>query len=94
MNRKRLTVARLIRAGAAALMLLGCTSMPALAQSSTNAPILAPETLKQPLSKDWTSYSGDYTGQRFSHLTQVTPANVKTLGLAWSARIDPSIPRY
>ncbi|HMA11752.1 MAG TPA: hypothetical protein VKO83_07675, partial [Steroidobacteraceae bacterium] len=52
------------------------------------APVLAPEALKQPLSNDWTSYSGDYTGQRFSRLTQLTPANVKNLTLAWAARMS------
>jgi alcohol dehydrogenase (cytochrome c) len=53
--------------------------------------VLAPEALKQPLAGDWTSYSGDYTGQRYSRLTQVTPANVKNLTLAWATRISTDL---
>ena len=32
---------------------------------------------------NWLTYSGDYRSQRFSLLTQITPANVKTLEMAW-----------
>src|SRR5262245_13224473 len=32
----------------------------------------------------WTTYHGDYSGRRHSSLTQVTPANVHQLGLAWA----------
>jgi len=62
---------------------LGLLSLMAAAQT----PLVPPAALKQPLSRDWLSYSGDYTGQRFSRLTQLTPANVKQLTLAWSARM-------
>src|SRR5262245_64928276 len=34
------------------------------------------------------SYSGDYTGRRYSALTQITQANVKQLSLAWTARLS------
>jgi Glucose dehydrogenase len=37
-------------------------------------------------SAEWPSYGRDYTNQRYSPLTQVTPANVKDLKLAWSYR--------
>ena len=33
--------------------------------------------------RNWLTYGGDYFSGRFSPLTQVTPANVKSLGLAW-----------
>jgi hypothetical protein len=33
--------------------------------------------------QNWLTYSGDLSGQRHSRLTQVTPANVKDLELAW-----------
>jgi alcohol dehydrogenase (cytochrome c) len=78
---KRTPMAWMIAICAGALALL---SHAAAAQ----APVLPPEVLKQALSKDWTSYSGDYTGQRFSRLTEVTPANVKNLTLAWTARMN------
>ena len=58
---------------------------------AAGTPVLAPEALKQPLTGDWPSYSGDYTGQRFSRLTQVTPANVKNLTLAWATRISTDL---
>jgi len=32
----------------------------------------------------WTTYHGDYTGQRHSSLTQITPANVHQVALAWA----------
>ena len=33
--------------------------------------VLDPAAVKKPLSDDWTSYSGDYTGRRFSALTGI-----------------------
>src|SRR5450755_1516708 len=40
----------------------------------------------KPLSNDWTTYSGDYSGKRYSSLTQINQSNVKNLTLAWVAR--------
>lgn len=45
--------------------------------------------LLQPLGDSWPSYSGDYSGKRYSSLKQVTKANVKNLTLAWTMRITP-----
>ena len=39
--------------------------------------------LLKPLSDNWTTYSGDYSGKRFSLLKNVTVENVKNLSLAW-----------
>src|ERR1700679_418727 len=44
---------------------------------------LDPADMLKPLSDQWTSYSGDYSGKRFSSLKQITTANVKNLSLAW-----------
>src|SRR5579871_771125 len=33
--------------------------------------------------QNWLSYSGNYNSQRYSGLTQITPANVKNLELQW-----------
>jgi alcohol dehydrogenase (cytochrome c) len=33
---------------------------------------------------EWTTYHGDYTGQRHSRLTQITPENVHQITLAWA----------
>lgn len=38
-------------------------------------------------STDWTSYGGNQATQRFSSATQITPANVKDLKLAWTAHV-------
>jgi alcohol dehydrogenase (cytochrome c) len=43
---------------------------------------LDPASLLKPLSDEWPTYNGDYSGQRYSRLTQITPANVKNLTLA------------
>ena len=40
--------------------------------------------LKQKTIKNnWVSYNGDYSGRRFSAMTQVTPANVSHLAAKW-----------
>jgi alcohol dehydrogenase (cytochrome c) len=44
---------------------------------------LDPADLLKPLSADWTSYSGDYSGKRYSLLKDVNVNNVKNLSLAW-----------
>ena len=55
------------------------------------APLVPPATLLKPLSGDWPSYSGDYTGQRFSRLTQIDRSNVKRMTLAWTARMNSTV---
>jgi alcohol dehydrogenase (cytochrome c) len=40
--------------------------------------------LLHPPADSWPGYHGDYTGQRHSPLTQVTPQNVANLSLAWA----------
>ena len=46
-----------------------------------------PSKLLKPLAEDWTSYSGDYTGRRYSALTQINQSNVKNLTLAWVSKL-------
>jgi len=46
-----------------------------------------PSELLKPLGEQWTSYSGDYTGRRYSSLTQVSQTNVRNLTLAWAAKL-------
>ena len=43
--------------------------------------------LHKPLGESWPSYSGDYSGRRFSALTQINQTNVKNLTLAWTRRL-------
>jgi alcohol dehydrogenase (cytochrome c) len=42
--------------------------------------------LLKPLSDSWPTYSGDYSGRRYSSLTQLNQSNVKNLTLAWVSR--------
>ena len=53
---------------------------------------LDPATLLKPLADQWPSYSGDYTGRRYSALTQINQSTVKNMTLAWTARLSSATP--
>src|SRR5688500_698206 len=55
-------------------------------------PGLSPDAIRKPLAESWPTYSGDYTGRRFSALTQVSRTTVKNLTLAWTARLSNGSP--
>jgi alcohol dehydrogenase (cytochrome c) len=44
---------------------------------------LVPEVITRPLAKDWPTFNGDYSGKRFSALSQINQSNVQKLTLAW-----------
>ncbi len=67
-----------------ALVFLCSASVALVAQGGGG---LDPAQLLKPLADEWPSYSGDYTGRRYSALTQVNQSNVKNLTLAWVAKI-------
>src|ERR1700694_4537775 len=48
---------------------------------------LDPSLLNKPLGDSWPTYSGDYSGKRYSSLTQINQSNVKNLTLAWVSRV-------
>ncbi len=48
---------------------------------------VSPTELLKPLKESWPTYNGDYTGKRYSALTQLNTANVKNLSLAWMSRL-------
>jgi alcohol dehydrogenase (cytochrome c) len=48
---------------------------------------LDPTLLTKPATGSWPTYSGDYSGRRFSSLTQINQSNVKDLGLAWVSHL-------
>ncbi len=50
------------------------------------AQTLDPAKLKQQPTDTWPTYNGDYSGRRFSTLTQINSSNVHTLSLAWATR--------
>src|SRR5215510_864078 len=48
-----------------------------------------PEELLKPLKDSWPTYNGDYSGKRYSALTQINQQTVKNLTLAWYLKITP-----
>jgi alcohol dehydrogenase (cytochrome c) len=55
--------------------------VPAFAQTG-----LDPAHILKPLTDQWTTYSGDYTGKRYSLLKGVNASTVNRLSLAWVSR--------
>jgi alcohol dehydrogenase (cytochrome c) len=45
------------------------------------------DLLHKPLADSWPTYSGDYSGKRYSALTQINQKNIKALTLAWTRRL-------
>src|SRR5689334_19050749 len=56
-------------------------------------PGLDPAALHKPLSDSWPTYSGDYTGRRYSALKQVDRNTARNLTLAWIASMSAGNPR-
>src|SRR5215471_11004366 len=48
---------------------------------------LNPASILKPPPDSWPTYSGDYSGRRYSPLTQINQSNVKNLTLAWTHRV-------
>ncbi len=49
---------------------------------------LDPAALLKQLPNTWPTYNGDYSGRRFSPLTQINSSNVHNLSLAWASRFS------
>jgi alcohol dehydrogenase (cytochrome c) len=47
-----------------------------------------PSELLKPLQDSWPTYNGDYSGRRYSALTQINRSNVRNLTLAWATRLN------
>ena len=52
---------------------------------------LDPAVLNKPLGESWPTYSGDYSGKRYSSLTQINQSNVKNLTLSWVGKVIPGL---
>ena len=61
--------------------LIGCVLV---AGAAALAQGLDPASLLKPSADSWPTYHGDYTGQRHSRLTAITPENVHQITLAWA----------
>jgi alcohol dehydrogenase (cytochrome c) len=59
-----------------------------LMAGALSAQPLDPASLSKPLGESWPTYSGDYSGKRYSSLKQINQTNVKNLTLAWSSRVN------
>jgi acido-empty-quinoprotein group A len=64
---------------------LSLTVLPALLPAQMLDPALL---LKQPTDA-WPTYNGDYSGRRFSPLSQINQSNINGLKLAWTYRAKP-----
>jgi alcohol dehydrogenase (cytochrome c) len=58
-----------------------------LSKPSSRTEILPDDALLHPRSGSWPTYSGDYSGRRFSPLKQIGQRNVAQLALAWTTRL-------
>ena len=76
------------RLGLLAAVLLVAAPAAAAAQEGG----LDPASLTAPLEASWPTYSGDYTGRRYSKLTQVNTETVKHLTLAWTVELNTGMP--
>ena len=73
-------------------VLAAALSMFAPAAAGAQEGGLEPASLTAPLGDSWPTYSGDYTGRRYSKLTQVTTETVKHLTLAWTVELNTGMP--
>jgi len=77
----------LLRAGLAALAftLAFCATLPLHAQGLDSAALLKPPA------DSWPTYNGDYSGRRYSPLTQINASNVQLLSVAWAFRVRAGV---
>ena len=60
----------------------------ALLPCSSSEQLLSPQKLQEKQPTDtWPTYNGDYSGRRFSPLTQIQASNVRSLAIAWMYRV-------
>jgi alcohol dehydrogenase (cytochrome c) len=69
---------------ALAALLMGATALPFLGADEG----LDPSLLLKPATTSWPTYNGDYSGQRYSTLTQINQGNVHQLTLAWARPLE------
>lgn len=74
----------------AAPIVLSGQAPPALGPANQGG--LDPASILKPLGADWPTYSGDYTGRRFSSLNEINQTTVKGLGLAWVGHLTAGLP--
>ncbi len=65
------------------MLCLPCLWLAAAAQA------VDPAAITNPKPGTWPTYNGDYSGRRFSSLTQINADNIRSLKSAWTYRADP-----
>jgi alcohol dehydrogenase (cytochrome c) len=73
---------KLLKDSLLSIVALTCVCIPRA--PSLDAQDLENAQLLNPSPDSWPLYHGDYSGRRHIHLTQITPANVGNLTLAWA----------
>ena len=71
--------------GATACLMLLCSGLAMAVDNGVSTKIdVRNETLTlQPPAENWISYNGDYSGRRFSSLSEINPATLSNLHVAW-----------
>ena len=69
-------------------LLIGAPLVLASAVLAAQGRGLDPADLLKPLGDQWPTYSGDYSGKRYSSLKQINQTTVKSLTLAWIGQAD------
>src|SRR5260370_41672147 len=64
------------------------TAVFAVASGVAKSQSLDPAQLLKPSTDSWPTYSGDYSGRRYSPLIQINQATVKNLSLAFVSRLQ------
>ncbi len=78
------------------ILVLALNNVPASAQESQNRSVSTrvevqpSQLLSSPVSANWLSYNGDYTGRRFSALREINPSNVSQLRAQWVFHVSNS----
>lgn len=70
------------------LSLVAALALAAPGAHAAGAEGLQPSEILKPAPDTWPTYSGDYSGRRYSPLKQIDQSNVKNLKLAFSAQVS------
>jgi acido-empty-quinoprotein group A len=71
----------------AAAAIAGAVLIIGSGHAATRVVSLDPGTIGKPPVRSWPTFNGDYSGRRYSTLTQITPANVNRLRVQWIYKI-------
>ena len=85
----RLQPAGLVRLKADTTSVIVIAMLALTVRLAGQAPLEPASLLKMP-TDSWPTYHGDYSGRRYSTLTQINSDNVRTLTLAWVYRLNAS----